>query len=820
MILTTTLATALSGTALGGALSWLGGSTILAGLTRFGLGLAAQYALGALIRPKPNAQSVKLETSYGVARPREVILGICGTAGHLVYRNAAGDGNRHIQDIYRLSDWRIAGINRVRFKGEWQGFTGAEDPNLGRRIENTEAVIYNKVFHGGMDQLASAHAVSSSGGRWTVAHRGVGIGYAYVPYVLDREHLSRPWEAFFEVQGPNLYDWRSDDTAGGDGDDRWDDPDTWSGYPDNPVLQMYALERGLFNGTERIIGKGVSAARLPLAQWTLAANVCDEIVEGKRRYRSSIIAAAGEGVTHDTNMKALLEATAATWVEDASGEYPIVGAVQTPLATFTDDDLMPGEPFRVSLKRPRSELVNTVAGTWRDPEKFYEAVAFTPRIDTDAIIEDRERLASSIPFGAVNGSDCVDRLADIMIRASRHQANASLCLHPKFLDVVKPGRWLTWNSAEYGNMTFQVISKKLGPIGKSGTRNIHVDLKQVSAGVFDPTEYVTVPTVSLPPNTPIYATVATNFLAQGVGVSAENNEVIPGLRFTWDDFTDVTVIGLDIEYRPLGQTDSIIKRIDSSQNIFITVEGILSDTDYEYRHRLVTSPFRTTFFTDWGLVHSPTAALPPISVELGNLQQSLRDLLARLNEQYEDVMLRLETVAGAAMNASGRTSTELSAGRRFRNATAASLLQLTAEITETNGELEAVSEAVLAIQSTVGDVGAGAVWRMVAVAGTGDTYVKVVLQLKANSGGTWVSVGTVWEAGITGGIPFGQITQIADKFVVTDGTDTGYPLVFEDGQLKLQVARIGTAIVEQLQSANGKLTINGGGSDSDISIIV
>jgi hypothetical protein len=44
--------------------------------------------------------------------------------------------------------------------------------------------------------------------------------------------------------------------------------------------------------------------------------------------------------------------------------------------------------------------------------------------------------------------------------------------------------------------------------------------------------------------------------------------------------------------------------------------------------------------------------------------------------------------------------------------------------------------------------------------------------------------------------------------VVTDGTDTGTPLTFESGALKLLVANIGTVTAGTLQSADGKVVFD------------
>ncbi len=59
--------------------------------------------------------------------------------------------------------------------------------------------------------------------------------------------------------------------------------------------------------------------------------------------------------------------------------------------------------------------------------------------------------------------------------------------------MIKEGRWLRWNSAKYGDRTFQVLTRQLGGINTDGARDISIALQQISNGVFDPTAYETNP---------------------------------------------------------------------------------------------------------------------------------------------------------------------------------------------------------------------------------------------------------------------------------------------------------------------------------------
>lgn len=807
------------GSFFGGIASWLGGSTILAGLARFGLGLAAKYALGAILGPKRQAQSSQLETSYGEDIARTVAMGKVGTAGQHVYRNAYSKGNRKVQDVYVLSHFRVTRITRVRFEGKWCLLGGSEDPVRGFRVQGIDAQIWVKLYKGTMDQAADAGLIANANpaGRWTVDHRGAGVAYAVVTNYLDREKLPQPWQAFFEIEAAPLYDWRKDSSIGGSGSHRWNDQSTWE-FSENTVVQAYNLERGFWNGTELMVGKGVSASRLPLAEWTLAANICDEAVGTGRRYSSGLIAAAGSGITHDQNLQPLLEACAATWVEDATGEYPIVGAAQSVAFTVTDDDVMVDEPFRFSAKRTKSELINTLAGTFQNPENFYEPSPITVRIDTAALAEDRERLASSVPFDAVNRLEVADRLADIAFKASRYQANGEICIHPKFLADAKPGRWFRWNSAKYGDRKFQTVEKRLGPFGEKAARNVYLTCQEVGEGIFDPTEYQTVPPVVVGPGEPDYEQEVSGLTALGVQIHVEgSSERKPALRFQWSPFDDVTVVAVEIEYRPVGQTDSIIKRAEVPTQVLVTSDSVLANTLYEYRSRVVTDPPRTTFFGLWQQVRSPKMALPDVSVDLGTVAGDLRARLIALQQQFGDLAARLEFIAAGAADATGASVDLHTVARRFQDATAVAMTEMSASIEETEDGLQAMASIVDAVRASVGLVSADGLFQMTAQAGSGDVVARLVAQVRATIEDDWVSAGYVIEAGFAGGDPgqpFSRFIINADQFIVTDGTDQSSPFVFENGELKALIARFGTIIAALLQApdetfkldvANGKI---------------
>jgi hypothetical protein len=588
------------GAGLAGVATFLGSGTFLAGIANLGLGLAAQFVIGQIFEPKPPAQAVRLETRYGEDLAREIILGKVATAGHQVHRNASGKGNRNVRDAYVLSHFRVTAVTRFRHKGEWRALEAPVDGDGYQTIDGSTGRIKVRLHAGTMGQATDAKLVSTANPptRWTVNHRLAGCAYLATLSNLNREGLPQPWECFVEVQGAPLYDWRKDDTVGGTGTHRWGDQDTWE-YSENPVLMMYALERGFFNGTQLMVGKGVAASRLPLAEWTIAANICDETIAGKARYRAALIATAGRGVTHEQNMQPLLAACAASWVENASGEYPIVGANQAVVATITDSDLMVDEAVRFSHKRTRSELVNTATGSYVSPETFYQSAPITQRQDDIALAVDGERLAVSIPYSAVTDPAVADRLLDIALRASRYQANGEICIRPKFIRP-KPGQWIRWNSEKNGDRKFQIVQKRLGAIGSNSARNVYWTLQEVGDGIFDPTAYET-----LPPD--IIATGAADYQSElaGYGVIPLIVQTATGsrraaIRAAWSAIDDLTITHVDFEYRPVDQPDAVqTKTATADQTVEQLVSGVISLSNYEVRYRLRSDPVRTIPWTAW-----------------------------------------------------------------------------------------------------------------------------------------------------------------------------------------------------------------------------
>nr|WP_278377179.1 phage tail protein [Brucella anthropi] len=809
--------------AIGTAGSWLFGGSMLANLVLGGLAAAAKYALGAM-RPKPKSEASKTETQYGENLVREVGMGTFGTMGHHVYRNAFGKGNRMVQDVYKLSDFRCLELLRVSMDGEWKSLAPNEEikygDTWGRKVLDVHegGEVWVRFHAGSMDQAADPQLIAHANpaGRWTPAHRGAGCCYVVVTSRMEADNLTSPASLMFEVRGAPLYDPRFDTTVGGSGPQRQNDQSTWA-YSDNNAVMMFNLERGIYNGTEKIVGRGTAMSRLPLSEWFTAMNICDEVMpDGSKRYTAALVASSGDGVTHDSNMTPLREACAGSWVESVSGEYPIVGANQAVVAAITDDDINWEKPFTLSLTRPRAELVNTVAGNYISPDAFYETVPLATRIDEGALALDRERLASKVDYTAVTDHRVGDRLADIAIRASRYQANGQFTIHPKFLEL-KVGSWVNYQSDRYKfTKTFQILSKGLGALGEDGTRDVAVTLQEVGNGIFDPTAYETNPPVPIPVGPPDYLGEVQGFDVFPNIVQGDDGDEHPGVRLLWDDIEDITVAGVEIQYWPDNDPTQVFNDyVTKDVTVVQIVNGLTSLTDWWVRTRLRVAsgtrpvawiapiPFRTLDARgdqspiDYeGLADDLKGYLGWIGPQVRELIRLSQELVTQIADNhansYEDrqmLVRRLESTFGSAQ-AQWEEAIFVATGPN--SAIAQQLTTINAQLFDVNGasiiellqvrvdgveeDVEAQANLITQLSSNIGEVSANATFRMGTYNAPSGWNARIGMEVRGGTTDNFKSAGMFLDVTSTQA----RIALIAEQIVFSNGTEFFKPFVIQN----------------------------------------
>jgi hypothetical protein len=842
--------------------SWLFGGTVLANIVLGGLLVAAKYALTSIFQQAPKSSASATETKYGENLVREVGLGVFGTMGHHVYRNAFGKGNRMVQDVFKLSDFRCVELLRVQMDGEWKNLT-LNDIAYGRKVLGVHegGEVWVRFYQGTMDQAADYNLVADANppGRWTSAHRGAGICYVVVTSRMEADNLTSPPSLMFEVRGAPLYDPRKDSSVGGSGTQRRNNQDTWE-FSDNPAVMMHNLELGIYNGTEKIVGRGVAQSRLPLSEWFTAMNICDEIMsDGSKRYTAALIASSGDGVTHETNMTPLREACAGSWIEGVTGEYPIVGANQAVVATITDNDIAWEKSFQLSFSRTRSELVNTVAASYVSPDLFYETTSLTTRVDAAALAQDRERLASKVDYTAVTDPRVGDRLADIAIRASRYQANGNFTVHPKFLGL-QVGQWVQWVSARYNRtIKFQVHSKALGAMGSDSVRDVSISWQEVGDGIFDPTAYETNPPVPIPVGPPDYQAELSNFNVVPNKIVGDDGQEYPGIRLFWDAIDDITVEGVDIQYWPENNPEQVFTDYAPRDvTVFQIVNGLTRKTEWNVRYRLrVAAGTRPVAWSDPVLVLTQDTASDNSPVDYGRLDDDVKGLVNYMTDDLRELVRQAQE--NAASSANGllgayaniqRLSRQLSStfgtaqaswkedifvatgpdsviGQQLtqinvslgEKADASTVVLLQSRVDGVAENMTAISNALTQVNASVDGTVADAAWRMTATAGSGGGSVKISAFARLGTGDSWKEAG--WFVNVTS--TSSQFVVISEQFALARPNGQGgytYPFVTQDDETYIQNVRFGTGKFDRFLSNNNKLDLRGDGNNAYLRIIV
>ncbi|MCP4307795.1 MAG: hypothetical protein GY788_23560, partial [bacterium] len=298
-------------------------------------------------------------------------MGLCVTAGTITYDNTFDEANKRWQRVYRLYDYPVDGLSQVAIGGEWVELDAVEDGDRGFKVITGEAANYVWIkFYDGRQVAADPGLISNAkpSGRWESTAVGTGICYAVVTALYDLDAHNTPPQMLFEVRGSRLYDWRKDDTAGGSGTHRIADPTTWE-FTENPVVIEYNYRLGLTYGGDFFIGMEMDQSDLPLDKWTTAANICDEMVEAEARFRLSLIVEAD--ARHSSTINAIARSTGGMVVNGVDGTWPIIGTDQPVVATLTDDDVVDGTRAAFKGLRSMSDLVNSISGTYPDPDNVW-----------------------------------------------------------------------------------------------------------------------------------------------------------------------------------------------------------------------------------------------------------------------------------------------------------------------------------------------------------------------------------------------------------------------------------------------------------------
>ena len=371
-------------------------SVTVAGLSASTLFLvsAGLSAASGLLAKRPKAPSTsdsakdRLQVTIDPRTPRKFVFGRTAMATDLRDQEIIGSNQDYVDRFVVVASHAVQSIEEIWFddKLAWSSSGGVGSDFSGYLTVNTRL------------EGSAANAINISA-RMGSTRRYTGLAYVYLRYKLTGNskkatspfQQSIPSRVTIVGKGAKVYDPRLDSTVpGGSGPQRADDQTTWAWNDNasrNPALQLlwYLLGWRIQNpstGAWRLaVGKGIPPARIDLASFITAANLCDEPVTlaaggTEPRYRSDgVFSEADATGTVIEQLKATMNAE----LDDVDGKLRLIvlhNDLATPIADFSEDDIL--DDFTWDQTTSLDDTFNVVRGTYIDPStnSLYQAVDY------------------------------------------------------------------------------------------------------------------------------------------------------------------------------------------------------------------------------------------------------------------------------------------------------------------------------------------------------------------------------------------------------------------------------------------------------------
>ena len=783
-----------------------GAGTIGASLASAAIGIGLNFVVGKIQKDRAKKDAKKnsgtqFEREYGENVSRKVACGYVGIAGHDVYVNTYGRSNKLLQQVFAISDFPCDGLSRVWAGGKEIPLTQTA-PNTYRPASGQYVNHLTFWFFDGTQTGAAPFLVDNSNpsGRWTSAHVGSGMCYIVVQADYDQEENNSFPDFFFEIRGARLYDPRKDSTVGGSGGHRWGNYATYE-FTENPIVMDYNYRRGFSWNGDMFCGMGMAPEDLPIDRYATAANICDELVGGERRYRCSVMLDCD--VDHGDNIDGLMQACGGMVIDSVDGSWPLVGTAQPIVATFTDDDLIVGENVRFQRRRSMADLVNSVGGTYPEPSNMWSPAGYDTQTNASQVALDRRTRDLPIDFPTVPSKRQANQLASIYYNENRYEATADIVLRPYFQDI-RVGDWVQWNSERYGNRAYIVQSRSIRALTSDGPRNVSLSLQERDGGIYAGAG-VLPPVVPIPSGEPVYLNELPDWTPIPILAQSDDGRTLAAFRMSWSPFDDVSVTGIQFEWWPTAEPNNrFTKNVQPDVTITTLQEGIVSETNYSFRHRLI-APGRVTNWSSVKTANSLASGNEDLEVYLGNLNKEVKEQFEKLFQSFDDLRPLVERLL---VNTQLSNATFETVRRRIEAAQGASQAYFEENIAVIASELEAVAAQITEVYAAIDDGFAQGRIEFRAAANQSGVDARFAVALRGSTSEAFKESGFFLELYTVGGVQRSRFAVLADQFVVTDGNSSTLPMVFEGGVLKLQIANIGTVTAGLIQSSNGKVVFN------------
>ncbi|MGB2426378.1 MAG: phage tail tip fiber protein [Alteromonas sp.] len=375
----------------------------------------------------PDTDRSRQSTVKSATEPQKIIYGEALVSGPISFIGLGGANNSDLYQTIVLAGHKVSAITDVYFddfiitntqinSGNTAG--GAVNAGAFNAQDGVDIVTINK-YLGAASQTADAMFVAQFG-NYTSAHRGDGIAYLAMKWVLN-EDSSKVWDKYAPgnvkalVKGKEVYDPRLEVANGGTAGASPTNS-SYIAYSDNPALCVADYL------TDTNAGMKVPSNKIDWAAIIVAADGCDVSVTvpggTEKRFTCNGVVFATD--SHRKNINKILSSMNGTLVY-SNGIYVVsAGIYQAPTESLNEDDLIGSISVKTSIDR--SERVNTIKGLFLDPAQGHKMVEF-PKVQlADALARDNnEVMDKEVQFAMTNSSYMAQRLANKIIQIGDQQ---------------------------------------------------------------------------------------------------------------------------------------------------------------------------------------------------------------------------------------------------------------------------------------------------------------------------------------------------------------------------------------------------------------
>jgi hypothetical protein len=402
--------------ALGGTFTAAAVGTALAGVAVAGLTVGGLSAAASVLqrRPRFEASGITSRPSLSDQVPQWLAIGETALPVQMIYWGTSGADNKELSIIYAHACHAIDGFTGLRINDVATTF-----PTPGGQYAGILSI----------QTATGAHVANPftdvQGDSWGAGTIGRDLAMSHFRWRYDQDKLQTglPQSIQFTGRGIRVYDPRRDSTRGGSGTMRADNESTWAyqvagtALGNNPALVHLSYRLGWRKNGKLWAGMGTDPANINYAEYIAAANICDELVSGQRRYTINGLLSLADA--HNVNLSKILAACGGkpTNAGGLRGIWVAHDDTAVPVMSFDQRDIIGDirwEPL------PEGVIRNTARGSFLDPAQNWTAQPYDEIRPADLLaLDNGVELADQIDFGLVTDATQARRIAGIRVRESR-----------------------------------------------------------------------------------------------------------------------------------------------------------------------------------------------------------------------------------------------------------------------------------------------------------------------------------------------------------------------------------------------------------------